>query len=85
MLQQRTYSDEQKEKRALIKASLAKSDSLKLTKKVINEHLKHTRQWKAVAAKYVEYVWLLSEELLHKYPELVRRAGAAQDQVDPWV
>ena len=80
---QRRYSADQLRKRADMKANLVKTAALKQTTQVVNEHLQHTIRVKAVAEKYVEYVWLISDELLEKYPGLARRPGAP-GQVDPW-
>ena len=65
---QRRYSADQLRKRADMKANLVKTVALKQTTQVVNEHLQHTIRVKAVAEKYVEYVWLISDELLEKYP-----------------
>ena len=67
MLHQRKYNEEQQRKRALMKESLVKSVALKKTTTVVSEHLQHTLRWQAVAEKYVEYIWLINDELLVKY------------------
>jgi hypothetical protein len=76
-------SDVQLQKRALMKTSLVKSVALKQTMQVANELRPHTIKVAAVAEKYVEYVSLVSDVLLGKYPDLARKPGDP-DQVDPW-
>ena len=73
MQHQRTYTEEEKQMQAAIKASLAKSVALKYTTNVVNEHLQHTVRWQAVADKYVKFVYLGTIEYLAKPITVIRK------------
>ena len=73
----------QQRRRAQMKAHMEKSVALETTMAVVDEHMMHTLRWNAVAEKYGEYVWLVGDVLLKKYPDLARKSDAP-GEVDPW-
>ena len=73
----------QQKRRAQMKAHMKKSVALETTMAVVDEHMMHTLRWNAVAEKYVDYVWLVGDVLLEKYPDLALKSDDS-GEVDPW-
>ena len=73
----------QQRRRAKMKAHIKKTVALERTMAVVDEHMRHTGAWNAVAEKYVDHVWLAGDVLLEKYPDLARKSDAP-GEVDPW-